>query len=533
MSQFSNENKDVFLIKPSRMIDRGALISRYSRTATLDIRDLYRKEFEHDETRGADFYKRVFLEYGDESVAELVTAQMGLQNISNIATKVIEESRIGLSFIEKSSRYVRYDKKVNGRYLFATGDKIGISGSLKDLYEDHCEALFDTYSEMYSEVKEEVRKSYPIDNFVFMDSQDGKNKQFSNLVDESDIKIAEKSYESSVRAKVLDEIRFLLPASTLTNMGVTGNGRAFISLLQRLKNYGLPETTELSDGIYRELKDEFPELIDASFSKHGQDLLTYLDALNGLEKIQVSPEEPAKGARLVSYDEELEAINRIIIMSYFDQSENLDALKKKVEGMAAAEKVKLIRKLANLRENRRQKPGRPFESTLYTFQVNTNYGAFRDFQRHRMVTILREHLSTAHGYDIPEIISLHSELLHRYIRVMDLSRKVYQKIKEGRDAKTAQYVVPYGFRYPITAVMNLRELTYFIELRSTPQAHEDLRNIAIQMYDAVSKVQPDLVQIIRFVDREKHPLGRVAAESRKQGKIRDLEQGGMKGTGAD
>ena len=117
MDEFSNTDDDVFLVRTRRMIDRGALLSRYSRTATLDIRELYRKEFENDERRGTEFYKKVFIEYGDESVSELVTAQMAIQNVSNVVSKRIEEVRVGLSFLEKSSRYVRYDRKVDGKSL--------------------------------------------------------------------------------------------------------------------------------------------------------------------------------------------------------------------------------------------------------------------------------------------------------------------------------------------------------------------------------------------------------------------------------
>ena len=108
---FSNRDRNVFLITAERGIDRGALISRYSRTASLDIREVYDKEFAANSERGSEFYRRVFSDYGDESVAELVFAQVGVQGVSNVVSKMMEDLRIGLSFIEKSSRYVRYDKK--------------------------------------------------------------------------------------------------------------------------------------------------------------------------------------------------------------------------------------------------------------------------------------------------------------------------------------------------------------------------------------------------------------------------------------
>lgn len=524
MSQFSNENDDVFLIKLQKMIDRGALISRYSRTATLDIRDLYRKEFQDNESRGEDFYKRVFLEYGDESVAELVTAQMGLQNVTNIATKVIEEGRVGLSFIEKSSRYVRYDRKVDGRYLFAGPEKIGISSSIEDLYLDHCNALFELYSEFYDALNEKVQDLYPIEKFVFRDSSDNREKPFDNLTEESDIKIARKSYNSSVRARILDDIRFLLPASTLTNMGITGNGRSFISLLQRLKNYGIPETENLAERMYSELRGEMPELIDASFSKYGNEMLDYLKRRD--EPLADFQREVVEGKNviLLSHEEEGAAINRILSLALFPEIGNFAKAREAVEAMPLADKVKMIEKLGEIRENRRHKPGRAFESTSYTFQISTNYGAFRDFQRHRFISIIRNDLTTEYGYDIPEIISSYPDLSERFVNIMEITKKVYQGIVRKDGPKMAQYVVPYAYRYPVAATMNFRELAYFIELRSTPQAHEDLRKVAIDMYDEVKKVQPDLVRIIKFADNGKYDLGRVSSESRKEEKIRDLEK---------
>ncbi len=526
MSQFSNEDKDVFVIKLQRMIDRGALISRYSRTANLDIRDLYRKEFEDNENRGADFYRRVFLEYGDESVAELVTAQIGVQNATNVATKVIEEGRIGLSFIEKSSRYVRYDKKVDGKYLFASAEKIGLSPSVAELYEDHCNALFDTYADFYDTLREEIRQEYPITKFDFRDSSDGTQKPFGKLADEKDLKMAEKSYESSVRAKALDEIRFMLPASTLTNMGISGNGRAFIALLQRLRHYDTPETVALSESIYAELKEEFPELIDASFSRHGEEMMQYLSRRDSSGSLDLEPASSPPLVKLVSHDEELTAINRIISLSNFYRNGDLASAMEKVESVPVSERVSIIRELGRIRENRRHKPGRAFESTAYTFQITTNYGAFRDFQRHRFISIIRGDLSTRYGYDIPEMIYMHPDLSERYVSIMELSKKVYSGIKGKDGPRLAQYVVPYAYRYPVIASMNFRELTYFIELRSTPQAHEDLRRIAAGMYDEVKRVQPDLVQVIKFFDNSSYPLGRVAAESRKEEKIRKLDESG-------
>lgn len=158
---FSNRDRDVFLISLNRGLDRGALISRYSRAAALDIREVYDKEFANNPDRGSEFYKRVFSEYGDESIAELIYAQLGIQNVSNVVTKIMEEQRIGLSFIEKSSRYVRYDKKGEEGYLYLRPERIGIAGSAASEYTDLCDSLFSLYGKTYEPLKKMIQEIYP------------------------------------------------------------------------------------------------------------------------------------------------------------------------------------------------------------------------------------------------------------------------------------------------------------------------------------------------------------------------------------
>ncbi|MHB8360425.1 MAG: FAD-dependent thymidylate synthase, partial [Thermoplasmataceae archaeon] len=235
---FSNFDKNIFLINIENQLDRGALLSRYSRTSSIDIRDLYEKEFQSNEERGRDFYKRVFLEYGDESVAELVNVQMSIQNLSNIAVKVIEESRIGLSYLEKSSRYVRYDRKHNGRYLYMDGNSLGLGERLIEEYNDHCDNLFSFYEENYELLTKLLKERFPIEEII---------------ANQYDIESARKPYESAIRARALDDLRFVLPASTLTNVGISGNARAFINLLQKLKTRENEETSVIADSIYNEL----------------------------------------------------------------------------------------------------------------------------------------------------------------------------------------------------------------------------------------------------------------------------------------
>ncbi|MEM0156813.1 MAG: FAD-dependent thymidylate synthase, partial [Thermoplasmataceae archaeon] len=276
MTEFSNFDRNVFLVKLDRMIDRGALLSRYSRASELDIREVYRNEFAGNEKKGEDFYRRVFVEYGDESIAELVTAQVAVQNVSNITSKIMEELRVGLSFLEKSSRYVRYDRKSSGKYPFMDARNAGVTGEAATDYEQYCNDLFDFYSRNYETAQTFFKKKYPMGDILF---SEGSSTVKISEAGETDRKTMEKSYNSAVRARALDDLRFLLPGSTLTNIGISGNGRSFIHLIQKLQSTRLPEAVKLASELYTELSNELPELLKSAFSDHGMKLINYMSEL--------------------------------------------------------------------------------------------------------------------------------------------------------------------------------------------------------------------------------------------------------------
>lgn len=507
---FSNEDRDVFIIKTDRMIDRGALMSRYSRASDPDIRSVFHREFEGNQKRSEDFYRRIFLEYGDESIAELVTAQVGIQNVSNVISKVIEEIRIGLSYLEKSTRYVAYDRKVDGHYLFMQAEKIGLSGEAAREYTDLCNRLFDLYSSTLPRIEEEISRQWPIESFDF--NIDGNPRNYKEL-DENGRKLAQKSYRSSVRSRALDDARFILPASTLTNMGVSGNGRSFIHLIQKLMEYGVPESERLAHDLYEELKGEFPQIIDDALSQHGQDIINYKRSLASL--FPYTDGGRFEKVRLIKYSNEREEMQKVLALLMYPFAEDASGIISRIKAMELSEASAILERIRDLRKNRRMKIGRPFEAVNYVFEVTTNYGAFRDLQRHRFLSIVRKPLTVSYGFDVPPIIAKIPDLSEEYAEAMKDAERVYRIIRERYGAWIAQYAVPFAYRYPVVFTTNLAEATYFIELRSTPQAHFDLRDIAIRMYNEIKSVHPSLAGIIKFVDTGDYPLGRLSAEVRK------------------
>jgi len=515
MESFSNRDKDVFLITCQKMIDRGALMSRYSRTKELDIRNLWDKEFAGDESRGEKFYERVFLEYGDESVSELVTAQVGVQNISNVLSKIIEESRIGLSYLEKSSRYVSYKEKRDGKYLYISPDKAGIPREFEDRYEEFNNGIFDLYVRAYQEVSDYIRENFPFEKTNFYLTNGREVKLGDTEISEE---IMRKAYESSVRSRALDETRFLLPSSTMTNVGISGNARAFSRLLERLKASGLKESGVLYEELIRELRNVFPKLIDNVENQHGRENLDYLKGIKNYIPLEIEENVSHTNdlVKMVFWEEENRSLDKVISAYYFERmsgdfQSTLDAIK----SLSISEKREIINKISFMRRNRRNKVDRSFEHVYYTFEINTNFGAFRDLQRHRTLTIQRKKLSTDYGFEIPPIISKIASLKREYQDAMNDSLKLYNSIN-AVDSLSSQYVVPFAFRHPVLVTLNLREAIYLTELRSTPQAHFDLRNISRMIAQEIREIHPSFSPLFKFLNTAEEELGRLSAELKKE-----------------
>lgn len=514
MDEFSNRDRNVFVIRLPRVIDRGALMSRYSRTASLDIRTVYDREFAGNMARGADFYKRVFLDYGDESVAELVTAQVGVQNVTNVAAKVMEEVRIGISFLEKSSRYVRYDKKAADRYLFADYESIGIPRGLASDYEDHCNRLFETYSRFLPLLLKEVCAKNPVGEQRFL----SKGKEIGyDALESGEREVAEKAYETAVRARVLDDVRYLLPASTLTNVGMSGNGRSFVNLIQKLERSGLMECKRISGDIFKELDAEMPELIKSAKNQHGQDLQEYLTSRDA---ISFEPSENAgfPEIKLVQYEPERNAVAKVVsLIDFPNRGNSID-----IPETAASPDYSVIERISEMRRNRRHKLGRAFETVHYLFELAPTYASFREIQRHRMLTMIRKPLTASFGYHVPDLFAANHDLADEYRRLMDESVRTWKEFNRKSGILAAQYVVPFAFRYPIAFYTSLSEAVYFTELRSTPSAHYELREVSWQLADEISRVHPAFKKLFKFVDRSENNLGRIRSEARKEKKLKEL-----------
>ncbi len=523
---FSNTDGSVFAIITPRQVDRGALMSRYSRT-DKSMRRIFLDEFLKNKNRGEEFYNRVLLEYGDDSVAELGEAQIAIEGLSNIAVKKIEDRRIGLSYLEKSSRYVAWNKKEKGKYRFYRDSEI-MKSRFADMYEGACNFSFDVYSRNIEPMISYVREKYPIEKYSFKDSIDGREKLFSKLKREGDVKSANMIYRGSTKAKALDILRGLLPASTLTNVGITGNGRAFEYLLTVLGASELKEEQDLASKIKKELETTIKSFVRRADDKYGKKFQKYLRDVKNKSKSIAAKQiktKPTIGAatKLVDYESEKNALDKIITSIIYEQSPSTSYqnILQQVKKASKQNKIKIIHEFTKLRTNRRHRPSRAFETVYYTFDLCNNFGMFRDFHRHRALTLERQLLTTDHGYSVPnEIKTLGIE--SDFKDCMNKTRDAFNEIRK-KYPEQGQYVVNFAYNYPYFMKFNLREACHLIELRTVPQGHVDYRRVAQQMFRQINKVHPNLSKIMRFVDLKEYDLERFESEKRTEEKKKELK----------
>jgi thymidylate synthase ThyX len=522
-AHFSNADRAVFAIITPKQVDRGALMSRYSRTDKT-MRRVFLDEFAKNPNRGEEFYRRVLIEYGDDSVAELGEAQVAVEGISNITAKKIEDRRIGLSYLEKSSRYVAFDQKVAGYYRYVREEGI-MTSPHADRYIEACDHSFDTYSKSIQPLQAFLKEREPIDRFSFFDSALQKEVPFGSLKSAKDIESAKKIYNITIKAKALDLLRGLLPASTMTNVGITGNGRAFEYLLTLMYGSKLKEIRSIADQLFNELNAIIPSFVRRANDRYGQALQEYVNktesVIGRLAKEYLSgvpPEDKPEMVRLLDFEANFQAEVKVASAILYEQAQgqSLHRITSYVKSMPAEERHRVIKTYTEFRTNRRHRPGRAFEMVDYTFELFTNFGMFRDLHRHRVLTMERQLLSTRHGYDLPQEL-VDAGLDKDFADCMQMTKEVYETIVKTMPEE-AQYVVNFAYRYPYFVKMNLREACHMIELRTAPQGHPDYRLTCQKMYSEIKRVHPVLAEGVRYADMKTYQLERFDAEKKTENK---------------
>lgn len=485
------------------------LKARYSRTE-LSARGLLWREFVSNKDgidwRGIDagmkalnevfnyekaesMAERVLTQYGDDSVLELGGAHLFFDRVSQVAAKVIEDSRIGLSPLEKSTRYVIFDQKgPDGDYAYFKDPRV-MESEHKDLYIETNRACFDFYTKSVVSLQDYFRQQIPLESQQYPDfsQPNSPNVPFSKLQDEKSIKAAKIAYNQSIRSKACDVARVLLPASTLTNIGELGNARAYGYLATKLLSSPLAEMQMLGEEATRELKKVLPKFFDGVDNKHGQSYQKYLqqtdEALrnkaNSLLK-GIQPEEEQR-VMLVKMDENLE-INIVAGLLYPYCELPLQQLVHIVSKFDQATVDEVLYDSLKFRTNRRHKPPRAFEIAGYelVFDILGNFGIYRDLQRQRMLTQVRQNYTTDHGFDMP-LEFKEVGLDGGFKQLMSQVKDAHDQVKKGFPLES-QYLTTLGHYMRWYMGMNLREAFWVTELRTIPQGHFSYRTIAQEMF---------------------------------------------------
>jgi len=504
---FTNLEGPVFALVNLPEVVKGALFARYSRSSK-SLRRLFLDEFvgdldlAGDQTvdatvgldRADDLYQMIFFEYGDDSVAQLGGVHLACEQASNILTKVLERGRI-MSYLEQSTRYLGYDKRLeNGRYRFYR-DSAVLDSKFGARYVGEIDRMYDTYAELLPELTDFIATKFP------------RTPEDTDFV-----------YRQAIRAKALDAVRGLLPAAALSNLGIYASGQAYEMLLLRMRAHDLPEVRDYAELMITELRKVIPSFLKRlDVVDRGVAWTNYLHdaaaSTTSLVKDLLGETVPTaeESVRLVGFDPEGE--DRVLEAIIFATStaSHEDAARR-VAAMSDDERATLLTTYVGERKNRRHRPGRAFERTDYRFELVTDYGAFRDLQRHRLLTIEWQPLTVELGYDVPDIIR-EAGLADRYEEALARSAALYYEMRDEFPDQ-AQYAVALAFRIRYVMQMNAREAMHLIELRSGPQGHPSYRRVAHEMARLIADEahHNGIAAAMSYVDFSDTDLERLEAE---------------------
>ncbi|HUE60351.1 MAG TPA: FAD-dependent thymidylate synthase [Acidimicrobiales bacterium] len=520
---FTNLDGPVFALVNLPEVVKGALFARYSRSAK-SLRRLFLDEFVGDLditgdqgvdatvglARAEQLYDKVFFEYGDDSVAQLGGVHLACEQASNVLTKILEWGRL-MSYMEKSTRYVAYDTRLpNGRYRYYR-DPVILDSPLGARYVGDMDRLFDAYAELLPVMQSWFATMHP------------KSAEDSDFV-----------WRQSVRAKAFDALRGILPAGATSNLGIYASGQAYEALLIRMRSNPLPEAQLYADMILEELRKVIPSWVKrVDADDRGVAHSAYLERTSReMRKVARSLFEPADEqdeaentpsaggdpeVTLVDWDPDAEVkLIAAMLYPYTDLPEH--RLEERVAGMTAEERSRVVRAYAGDRGNRRHKPGRALERIGYRFDVVSDYGAFRDLQRHRLLTVEWQDLTPFNGYAIPDsVVGAGGEPV--YAAAMARSAGLYGEMAARFVPGQAAYAVALAFRIRYTMQFNAREAMHLLELRTSPQGHPEYRKVCQQMHRLIGEqaghsVIAEMMAHVDAADYETQGLERLSGERR-------------------
>jgi thymidylate synthase ThyX len=435
--------------------------------------DLQQDDLSAAKQKAKEFHEKWVVGYGHASVAEHAVAHLAIEDVSIVVSKVLEDMRLA-SFTEKSTRYVVFD-----RNKFFREPRI-MASPHATLYEATCDFLLDTYARLMDHVTTAIRAETPR----------GERQ-------------GERAHDAACRAKACDILRYVLPAATLTNVGMTINGRALEHLITKLLSQPLAEARHVGALMKAEAQAVIPTLIKyANTSAYLTETGEAMEALAGACLAGATPAE-TPAVSLVRYPKDAE--DRLVAAVLYGYAAHpLTQIEERVRTLSHEEKARIIDEYLN-RRGPHDQPLRALEHLTYTFDILVDFGAFRDIQRHRMITQTPQETTAVHGYSSPPEMARYG-IDAVFDECMARARAAYEIITKDL-RREAQYVLPLAFRKRVLFTWNLREIHHFVQLRSSRQGHASYRQIAQQVFKEVERVHPLLAKYLR-VDLEDYSLAR-------------------------
>jgi len=424
--------------------------------------------------KAKEFHEKWVVGYGHASVAEHAVAHLAIEDVSIVASKIIEDTRLA-SFTEKSTRYVVFDREKFYRVPCL------MASPHRGLYEDTCSFLLETYTRLTEPVVAAVKRETP--------------RQENQT---------ERGYETACKAKSCDILRYVLPAATLTNIGMTINGRLLEHLITKLLTHPLEESREIGSLLKAEGQKIIPTLLKyADFNVYMAETRQAMEAIASAQFAGWVPEDVPDVA-LVCYPEDAED-QLVAAILYGYTAHPWRQVQERVCKLSREDKEGIIDEYLK-RRGKHDQPLRALEHLTYSFDILVDFGAFRDIQRHRMATQTPQELGPHHGYSTPPEIERYG-LSATYKECMARAREAYRLIAADFP-REAQYVLPLAFRKRVLFTWNLREIHHFVQLRSAKQGHISYRRIAQQVFKEVERAHPLLAKYMR-VDLDDYALARL------------------------
>jgi len=415
----------------------------------------------------AEFHEKWVVGYGHASVAEHAVLHIAIEDISRLAIECIESNRLA-SYTEKSTRYQKWDAGA-----FVTPPELD-GHPLRDDYVKTVEMLFQTYADSLAPTRALVLE---------------RNPRKENESDEA--------WDRRIRSRYVDACRFLLPAASFANVGMTANARVLENAIRKMLSHPLEEVRQIGEEIKSAAQGEVPTLVK------------YADAVPYLmetEKRFSSLSQPIAEqgddhdfyCKLIDYDPAAESKILAAVLYRYGEMPFVQAVET-VEKQSDAERAQLAEELlSGLRKY--DIPLRELEYSNYTFDLVMDQGAYFEFKRHRMMTQTPQALTVNLGYVTPSLLT-EAGFGSRYAAAMDMAAEAYQKIA-AFNPDVAAYLVPNGFNRRVLATFNLREAYHFCQLRAAPNAHFSIRSVARKVYAEIANLHPLLTKYMRLPEEE-------------------------------